>query len=72
MTAVADTWPQNLDQACKTQPTGQLHCLPNVYLSAKMESYCFTSSYTFAPMLKMEGKFFSKVVTSIATGGSYI
>ena len=35
----------------------------NVCLPIKIESYSFISSYTFAPVFRMERKFFSKAVT---------
>ena len=48
----------------------QLYCLPNTYPPRKILNYHFFSSYPFATMFKMGGRFFSKVVTGIAPGGN--
>lgn len=39
--------------------------LTNVCLPIKIESYSFTSSYTFLPIFKMEREFLIKMLQSI-------
>ena len=62
MTAVVDCLPKNLDQVCKTHLTNSIELFTKCLSPIKIESYCFTSNHTVAPMFRIGGKFSSEVI----------